>query len=82
MFLLLKGIEYLVGGVVFGVMVGVVIGSLYLYLKYRKIKKFYGIKKVKSNFEVLNNILKIVILILLGIIVGLIMNLIDLILVL
>lgn len=80
-FLLPKGIEYSAGGAAFGATAGAVIGSSYLYSKYRKIKKSYGIKKVKSNPEVLNNILKIAIPISLGTTVGSIMNLIDSILV-
>ncbi|OOM11170.1 putative polysaccharide biosynthesis protein [Clostridium saccharobutylicum] len=79
--LLPKGIEYSAGGAAFGATAGAVIGSSYLYSKYRKIKKSYGIKKVKSNPEVLNNILKIAIPISLGTTVGSIMNLIDSILV-
>lgn len=79
--LLPRGIEYSAGGAAFGATAGAVFGSAYLYSKYKIMKKSYGIKKIKSNPNVLNNILKIAIPISLGATVGTIMNLIDSILV-
>lgn len=80
-FLLPKGIEYSAGGAAFGATAGAVIGGTYLYSNYRKIKKQYNVKKIKSNPEILNIILKIAIPISLGTTVSSIMNLIDSILV-
>ena len=79
--LLPNGIEYSAGGAAFGATAGAVFGSLYLYSKYKKIKKSYGLKKIKSNPEVLSSILRIAIPISLGATVGTIMSLIDSILV-
>ncbi|SFC67023.1 putative polysaccharide biosynthesis protein [Clostridium uliginosum] len=79
--LLPKGIEYSAGGAAFGATGGAVLGGIYLYNKYINIKKSYGIKRVKSNPEILNKILKIAIPISLGATVGTIMSLIDSILV-
>ena len=80
-FLLPKGIEYSAGGAAFGATAGAVLGGSYLFTKYKNVKKQYGIKKIKTNPEVLNIILKIAIPISLGTTVGSIMNLIDSILV-
>ncbi|WP_297425712.1 polysaccharide biosynthesis protein [Clostridium sp.] len=80
-FLLPKGIEYSAGGAAFGATAGAVLGGTYLYTNYKKIKKNYKVKKVKSNPEILNTILKIAIPISLGTTVSSIMNLIDSILV-
>lgn len=79
--LLPRGIEYSAGGAAFGATAGAVLGTSYLYSKYKKIKKRYNIKSVKVNTEILNTILKIAIPISLGTTVGSIMNLIDSILV-
>jgi len=80
-FLLPRGIEYSAGGAAFGATAGAVLGGSYLYSKYKKIKKRYEIKRIKSNPEILNTILKIAIPISLGTTVASIMNLIDSILV-
>ena len=79
--LLPKGIEYAAGGAAFGAAAGGLLGGGYLYLKYRKIKKQMGIKKVKTNTQLLTSILKISIPISIGATVGTIMSLIDSILV-
>ena len=79
--LLPKGIEFSAGGAAFGATAGAVLGGSYLFSKYRKIKKTFKVKKIKTNTEVLNSILKIAIPISLGTTVGSIMNLIDSILV-
>ncbi len=80
-FLLPRGIEYSAGGAAFGATAGAVLGGSYLYSKYKKIKKSYGVKRIKSNPEILNTILKIAIPISLGTTVASIMGLIDSILV-
>lgn len=79
--LLPKGIEYSAGGAAFGAAAGGLLGSVYLCVKYHKIKKSYGIKRIKSNPEILNKILMIAIPISLGATVSTIMSLIDSILV-
>lgn len=76
-----RGIEYSAGGAAFGAAAGGLIGSVYLGFKYMRVKRSYGIKKIKSNPEVLNRILKMAIPISLGATVGSIMSLIDSILV-
>ncbi|MGG7179036.1 putative polysaccharide biosynthesis protein [Clostridium paraputrificum] len=75
--LLPKGIEFSAGGAAFGAAAGGIIGGTYLFIKYLKIKKAYGIKKVKTNPVLLSKILKIAIPISLGTTVGSIMSLID-----
>lgn len=81
-FLLLpKGIEYAAGGAALGAAGGGFLAVLYLYYKYRKIKKSMGIGKVRTNTNVLNTILKMSIPISVGATVGSIMSLIDSILV-
>lgn len=75
--LLPKGIEYAAGGAAFGAAAGGLIGTGYLYFKYRKVKKQMGIKKIKTNTQLLTNILKIAIPISIGATVGTIMSLID-----
>ena len=75
--LLPKGIEYAAGGASFGAAAGGLLGGGYLYIKYRKVKKQMGIKKVKTNTDLLNSILKIAIPISIGATVGTVMSLID-----
>lgn len=79
--LLPRGIEYSAGGAAFGAAGGALIACIYLFSKYKRVKREMGIKKVKTNTEILNQILKIAIPISLGATVGTIMNLIDSILV-
>ena len=79
--LLPKGIEYSAGGAAFGAAGGAFIACIYLLFKYLRVRRQMGIKKVKTNTEVLNQILKIAIPISLGATVGTIMSLIDSILV-
>ncbi|MFW2491194.1 putative polysaccharide biosynthesis protein [Clostridium chromiireducens] len=80
-FLLPRGIEYSAGGAAFGATAGAVMGGSYLYASYKKIRKSYKVKKIKSNPEILSTILRIAIPISLGTTVSSIMNLIDSILV-
>jgi stage V sporulation protein B len=80
-FLLPRGIEYSAGGAAFGATGGAILAGVYLYSNYKKIKKHYKVKKIKSNPEILSTILRIAIPISLGTTVGSIMNLIDSILV-
>lgn len=75
--LLPKGIEFSAGGAAFGAAAGGIIGGTYLFIKYIKTKKSFGIKKIKTNPEILNKVLKVAIPISLGTTVGSIMNLID-----
>ena len=75
--LLAKGIEFSAGGAAFGAAAGGVLALVYLFAKYIKIKKEMGIKKIKTNTDILNEILKIAIPISVGATVGTIMNLID-----
>lgn len=72
-----KGIEYSAGGAAFGAAAGGVIGCCYLSGRYHKIKKSYGIKKIKTNPDILNKLLVIAIPISLGATVSTIMSLID-----
>ncbi|OPJ61077.1 putative polysaccharide biosynthesis protein [Clostridium oryzae] len=77
-FLLLpKGIEFSAGGAAFGAAAGGILGSFYLYIKFRKIKKSITFVKRKKDHKVLTQLLNIAIPISLGTSVGTIMNLID-----
>ena len=76
-----KGIEVSAGGASLGAAGGGLLALIYLYIKYKEVKKQNGIKSVKSNPQVLNKILQIAIPISVGTTVGTIMNLIDSILV-
>lgn len=79
--LLPKGIEFSAGGAALGATIGAILGASFLHSKYKKIKKEYGIRKVRLNSEIMGIVLKIAIPISLGATVGTIMNLIDSILV-
>ena len=75
--LLPKGIEYSAGGAAFGAAGGGILALIYLFFKYLKVKRQYSIKKVKSDYTVLNKILSIAIPISLGASVSTIMSVID-----
>lgn len=75
------GIEYSAGGAAFGAAAGGLFGGVYLFFKYLKIKKEHNIKKVRTNPEIIGEILRVAIPISLGATVGAIMSLIDSILV-
>lgn len=79
--LLPKGVEFSAGGAAFGAAAGGVASGIFLFSKYKKMKKNYEIQSIKNNPEVLSKILKIAIPISLGATVGTIMSLIDSILV-
>ena len=53
-FLFDKGIEYSAGGAAFGAAGGAFVAGIYLVLKYKRVKKEAGIKKVKTNTDLLN----------------------------
>lgn len=81
-FLLLPyGIEYAAGGAAFGAAAGGLFGGVYLFFKYLKVRRAYGIKKVKSNSKIMDEILRVAIPISMGATVGAVMSLIDSILV-
>lgn len=75
--LLSKGIEYSAGGAALGASAGGLMALIFLGCKYKKFKRESGIRKVKTNTELLNEILKISIPISIGATVGSIMSLID-----
>ena len=79
--LLPKGIEFSAGGAAFGAAAGGSVASIYLYIKYIRVKKGMGIKKVRTNPAILTHILKVAVPISIGATVGTIMSLIDAILV-
>ena len=49
--LLPKGIEYSAGGAAFGAAGGAMIACIYLWIKYIKVRKEMGIKKIKDFFQ-------------------------------
>ncbi|MPQ42170.1 putative polysaccharide biosynthesis protein [Clostridium tarantellae] len=75
------GIEYSAGGAAFGAVAGGLFSTIYLLPKYRKIKKEFKIKKIKSNNKIFNEIIKVALPISIGAAVGSIMGVIDSILV-
>ncbi|MBK1809587.1 polysaccharide biosynthesis protein [Clostridium sp. YIM B02505] len=79
--LLPYGIEYSAGGAAFGAAAGGFLGGIYLIRKYFKVKKSFGVRKVKSNDKLLAKLIRIAIPISLGGAVGTIASLIDSILV-
>jgi stage V sporulation protein B len=81
-FLLLpRGIEYAAGGAALGAAGGGLFAAIYLFFKYKSVKKSMGIGKVRTNTDTLGLILKMSIPISVGATVGTIMSLIDSILV-
>jgi len=79
--LLPKGIEYSAGGAALGATGGGIMGIIYLYSKYKKVKREMWNKKVAINTNILSEILRIALPISIGATVGTIMSLIDSILV-
>lgn len=75
--LLPMGKEFSAGGAAFGAAAGGIIGGIYLFIKYCKVKRSIGIRKVNANTDLLNKLLKMAIPISLGATVGSIMSLID-----
>ncbi|GAA0726041.1 polysaccharide biosynthesis protein [Clostridium malenominatum] len=79
--LLPKGIEYAAGGAAFGATAGGMLGGIYLYSKYIRIRKEIGVKKVKDNLDILSKLIYISIPISVGATIGSVMGLVDSILV-
>lgn len=75
--LLPKGIEFSAGAASLGATAGGILATVFLYAKYKKVKKSYNIKRVNYDTDILNKILKMAIPISLGSTVGTIMSLID-----
>jgi len=75
--LLPKGIEYAAGGATLGAAAGGILGLMYLYSKYRVIRKKSKIANIKFNTETMERLLRIAIPISLGAAVGTVMNVID-----
>lgn len=75
--LLPKGIEYAAGGASIGASAGGIVGGIYLFTVYLKVRKNFKVKKIKRNTEVLGKLLYIAIPISLGAAVGTVMSLID-----
>ena len=71
------GVEYSAGGATLGASVGGLFGLIYLYLKYIKVKREWGIKKVKNDTEVMSKVLRVAIPISVGAAVISSVNLID-----
>ncbi len=75
--LLPKGIEFSAGAASLGATAGGILAAIFLYTKYKKVKKSYNIKRINYDTDILNKILKMAIPISLGSTVGTIMSLID-----
>ena len=71
------GVEYSAGGATLGASVGGLFGLIYLYLKYIKVKKEWGIKKIKNDTEIMSKVLRVSIPISVGAAVISSVNLID-----
>lgn len=76
-----KGIEFAAAGAAFGTLVGAVMGSVYLFSTYLKVKKELPVRKVSKHKNILGDLGKAALPISLGAAVGTIMSLIDSILV-
>ena len=76
-----QGIEKAAGGASFGAAAGALLGALYLWPKYIKVKKENNIRKVKGSDKIFNEIIKVALPISVGAAVGSIMGVIDSILV-
>ncbi|WP_297633801.1 polysaccharide biosynthesis protein [uncultured Clostridium sp.] len=76
-FLLPMGIEYAAGGAAIGATAGGLLAGCYLYIKYRKVKKEFRIKKIRTNHGITDKILRIAMPISLAMMVGTVMSLID-----
>lgn len=75
--LLPLGIEYSAGGAAIGASAGGIIGGIYLFIKYIKVRRELKFFKTKSQSNILGQLLKIAIPISVGAAVSTIMNLID-----
>lgn len=72
-----KGIEYSAGGAAIGASAGGIIGGIYLIFKYLKIRDEFKVIRVKNDFAILGQLLRIAIPISVGAAVSTIMNLLD-----
>ncbi len=72
-----QGIEKAAGGASFGAVAGAILGGLYLWPKYLKIKKENNIKKIKGSDKVFSEIIKVALPISVGAAVGSVMGVID-----
>ncbi|MBU5486273.1 polysaccharide biosynthesis protein [Clostridium sp. MSJ-11] len=79
--LLPKGIEYAAGGAAFGATAGGILGGIYLYARYIRVRKEINVKNVRDNLDILSKLIYISVPISLGATVGSVMGLIDSILV-
>lgn len=75
--LLPKGIEFAAGGASLGAAAGAVLGNIYLYKKYKKLKSEFNVNSVRDDLDVLSNLIFISIPISLGATVSSVMSLID-----
>ncbi|MGE5628193.1 MAG: putative polysaccharide biosynthesis protein [Solirubrobacterales bacterium] len=75
--LLPMGIEYSAGGAAIGASAGGIAGGIYLFLKYIKVRKEYKYQKIKSDKNILGQLLQIAVPVSVGAAVSTIMNLID-----
>ncbi|WP_139905940.1 putative polysaccharide biosynthesis protein [Clostridium thermarum] len=75
--LLPKGIEYAAGGAAFGAAAGGIVGFIYLYIKYIKVRRRFNVKKLTKDDKILTELLHIAVPVSLGAAVGTIMSLLD-----
>ncbi|MFL0269554.1 putative polysaccharide biosynthesis protein [Candidatus Clostridium radicumherbarum] len=75
--LLPKGIHISAGGAAFGAAAGGILALFYLFIKFTKVRKEFGLKKIKRNKEILGMLLYIAVPISLGAAASSIMGLID-----
>ena len=72
-----QGIEKAAGGASFGAAAGAILGGLYLWPKYIKIKKENNIRKIKGSDKIFSEIIRVALPISVGAAVGSIMGVID-----
>ncbi|MBZ9609581.1 polysaccharide biosynthesis protein [Clostridium estertheticum] len=72
-----KGIEYAAAGAALGTLVGAIMGSIYLFLTYTKMKKGQSVRKKTKHKHILADLSKAALPISLGAAVGTVMALID-----
>lgn len=72
-----QGIEKAAGGASFGAAAGAILGGLYLWPKYLRIKKENNIRKIKGSDKIFSEIIRVALPISVGAAVGSIMGVID-----